>query len=32
MPMMTSHILKFADYAKTQKSKYLGNNTIFFFK
>ena len=30
--IMTSHILKFADFAKTQKCKYLGNNTIFFFK
>ena len=32
MPMMASHILKFVDFAKTQNSKYHGNNTFCFFK
>ena len=29
MSMMTSQILKFVDFTKTQKSRYLGNETIF---
>ena len=28
--MMTSQILKFVDFAKTQKSGYLKNETLFF--
>ena len=28
MLMMTSHILKFVDFAKTQKSRYLVNETL----
>ena len=42
MPIMTSQILKFMDFTKTQKSKYLENETFmkhskyleyyFFFK
>ena len=27
--MMTSQILKFVDFTKTQKSKYLKNETLF---
>ena len=30
--MMTSQILKFVDFIKTQKSRYLKNETYFFFK
>ena len=30
MPMMTSQILKFVDFTKTQKSRYLKNETLFF--
>ena len=30
MLMMTSQILKSVDFAKTQKSRYLENETIFF--
>ena len=30
MYMMTSHIFKFADLLKTQKPKYLENETLFF--
>ena len=29
MPMMTSQILKFVDFTKTQKSRYLKNETFF---
>ena len=32
MPMMTSQILKSMGFAKTQKSRYLGNKTLFFFQ
>ena len=32
MPMMTSQILKSADFTKTQKSRYLENVTIFFLQ
>ena len=32
MPMMTSQILKFVDITKTQKSRSLVNETIFFHK
>ena len=28
--MMTSQILKFVDFTKTQKSKYLENKALFF--
>ena len=28
--MMTSHVLKFVDFTKTQKSIYLENETLFF--
>ena len=30
MPMITSQILKFVDFPKTQKSRYLKNETSFF--
>ena len=30
--MMTSQILKFADFIKTQKSRYLENETLFFLQ
>ena len=30
MPRMVSQILKSADFRKTQKSRYLGNETLFF--
>ena len=30
MSMMTSQILQFVDFTKTQKSKYLQNKTVFF--
>ena len=30
--MMTSQILKFVDFAKTQKSRYLQNETPFFLQ
>ena len=29
MPMVTSHILKSADFTKAQKSRYLENETIY---
>ena len=29
MPVMTSQILKFVDFTKTQKSRYLENETFF---
>ena len=29
MPMMTSQILKSADFTKTQKSRYIENKTFF---
>ena len=32
MSMLTSQILKFLDSPKTQKSKYLKNKILFFFK
>ena len=32
MPMVTSQILKSADFTKTQKSKYLENETLFFIQ
>ena len=32
MPMMTSQILKSADFTKTQKSRYLENQTLFFLQ
>ena len=32
MPMMTSQILKSADFTKTQKSRYLENVTVFFLQ
>ena len=32
MNMMTSHILKFVDFTKIQKSRYLENETLFFLK
>ena len=32
MPMMTSQILKYVDFTKTQKSKYLRNETLFFLQ
>ena len=32
MLMMTSHILKFVDFTKTQKSRYLKNKTLFFLQ
>ena len=30
--MMTSHILKFVDFTKIQKSRYLENETLFFLQ
>ena len=30
--MMTSQILKSADFTKTQKSRYLENETLFFLQ
>ena len=32
MPMMTSQVLKFVDFTKTKKSKYLQNETLFFLQ
>ena len=32
MPMITSQILKSADFTKTQKSRYLENETYFFLQ
>ena len=32
MSTVTSHILKFVDFTKIQKSKYLGNGTLFFLQ
>ena len=32
MPMVTSQILKFRDFTKTQKSRYLENKTSFFLQ
>ena len=32
MPMAMSEILKFVDFKKTQKSKYLENETLFFLQ
>ena len=32
MPMMTSQILKSVDFAKTQKSGYLQNETLFLLQ
>ena len=32
MSMTTSHILKFVDFTKTQKSRYLENETLFLFQ
>ena len=32
MLMMTSQILKFVDFTKTQKSRYLENETLFLFQ
>ena len=32
MPMMTSQILKSADFTKTQKSRYLENETLLFLQ
>ena len=32
MSMMTSQILKFVDFPKTQKSRYLENETLFFLQ
>ena len=32
MPMMTSQIMKSVDFTKTQKSRYLENETLFFLK
>ena len=32
MPMMTSHILKSVDFTKTEKSRYLENETLFFLQ
>ena len=30
--MMTSHISKFVDFTKIQKSRYLENETLFFLQ
>ena len=30
MPMMTSQVLKYLDFTKTQKSRYPKNKTLFF--
>ena len=32
MSMMTLQILKFVDFTKTQKSRYLENETLFFLQ
>ena len=32
MPMMTSQILKSADFTKAQKSRYLENETLLFLQ
>ena len=32
MSMMTSQILKFLNFRKTQKSRYLENETLFFLQ
>ena len=32
MPMMTSQILEFVNLTKTQKSRYLENETLFFLQ
>ena len=32
MPMMTSQILKSVDFTKTQKSRYLKNEILFFLQ
>ena len=32
MPMMTSQILKSVDFTKTQKTRYLENETLFFLQ
>ena len=32
MLMMKSQILKSGDFTKTQKSRYLGNETLFFLQ
>ena len=32
MPMVTSQILKFVDFTKTQKSRYLENETLLFLQ
>ena len=32
MPMVTSQILRSADFTKTQKSKYPKNETLFFIQ
>ena len=32
MLMMTSQILKSVDFTKTQKSRYLNNETLFFLQ
>ena len=32
MSMMTLQILKFVDFIKTQKSRYLENKTLFFLQ
>ena len=32
MPMVTSQILKSVDFTKTQKSKYLESETLFFIQ
>ena len=32
MPMVTSQILKSVDFTKTQKSRYLQNETLFFIQ
>ena len=32
MSMMMSHIVKFVDFTKTQKSRYLKNRTLIFLQ
>ena len=32
MPMMTSEILKYVNFTKTQKSRYLDKKTLFFLQ
>ena len=32
MPMMTSQTLKFVDFTKTKKSRYIEKDTLFFLK